>query len=368
MTTDEISKIDIELLHLDPYNPRLPERLHGADENQILTYLATTTAIEDLVSAIAENGFFPGEPLVAFSENGKIFVIEGNRRLTAVKLLQNPNLLDSPSKRLIEIVEEAKNKPQKLPVVMRENRASVLPYLGFRHITGVKQWEPLAKARYMRQLWDTTPATETPRSRYKQVASMIGSRSSHIKRSLDALAVYGIISNNDFYDLDSSDIKFSVLSTALADEPISRYIGISPRDADEEVTSTDPIIDAEHLDEDHIKNLAGWLFRRDEKGKARVAESREIRKLAHVLDNERATISFGSGSSLDYAYRLTKGSDEEFIELIYSSQSSLQQAASLVANVDYSPEAHEAAKDILNNIRLIGNTLKSARDGDTDEF
>lgn len=109
-----------------------------------------------------KNGFFPGEPLIAVKEGDKYTVVEGNRRLTAVKLIHNPYECDRPSSRMIEIAESAKDKLgtlEKLPVIVRDTRAEILPYLGFRHITGVKQWEPLSKARYIEQLLVSPPQT-----------------------------------------------------------------------------------------------------------------------------------------------------------------------------------------------------------------
>lgn len=89
-----------------------------------------------------------------------------------------------------------------LPVVVRATRQEVLPYLGFRHITGVKQWEPLAKARYLKQLFDMTNTTAVPGDRYAEVANAIGSRRDHVKRNLDALAVYEVIEQQDFFEID----------------------------------------------------------------------------------------------------------------------------------------------------------------------
>ena len=61
--TDEIRWIPIEMLLLDPENPRLPESL-ARDQQTMLDYIAETTTIEELMDAIAENDFFPGEPII----------------------------------------------------------------------------------------------------------------------------------------------------------------------------------------------------------------------------------------------------------------------------------------------------------------
>ena len=221
--------VELQDLYLDPQNPRLPTNI-GRTESDMLEYLAKYTSIEDLMNAIAENDYFPGEPLIAFKENNNFFVVEGNRRLTALKLINNPYTVRNPSSRSIEISENAAYKPQNIPVVVVESREAAIPYLGYRHITGVKQWEPLAKARYIKNVFDQlTDKTQDVNSRLKEVANIIGSRRDHIRRNLEALSVYKVIENNDFFEIENlseTSIKFSVLSTALADERFSSFVGI----------------------------------------------------------------------------------------------------------------------------------------------
>ena len=60
----EIEFISIDRLKLDPKNPRLPLSV-GRAEQEMLQYLADSTSIIELMNAIAENGYFPGEPVVA---------------------------------------------------------------------------------------------------------------------------------------------------------------------------------------------------------------------------------------------------------------------------------------------------------------
>jgi len=361
----EIKMIDVDLLHLDFRNPRLPSNVQKK-EKTILSYIASTTSLEDLMEAIAQNGFFPGEPLVAVKEDERYIVVEGNRRLSAVRLLNNPNEIDRPS-RLIQEIAGSCEKIEQLPVVVRDSREKVLPYLGYRHITGVKQWEPLSKARYMRELFLLTDGE--PAERYKKVAQMIGSRSNHIKRSLDALAVYEEIENEDFYGikgLDEESIKFAVLSTALADERIAVFVGSAIKNG-RETNHTHPIVNPDSLSRKSIEDLTNWLYRKGENGETKVGESRNLKRLGAVLDSEKAKTAFMGGSTLDYAFRLSKGSEEEFMEYLYNAQASLAQASGLVANIDYSEEALDVAREIRSNIKLIGKTL-SDKKVDDDEF
>ena len=368
-----IEYIPLNDLELDPENPRLPEMV-GRTSAEMINHIATTTSIEDLMSAIAENGFFPGEPLIAVKQGDKYIVVEGNRRLTAVKLIHDPSFCDRPSSRMLSISQSMTGKLQtldSLPVIVRDTRSEILPYLGFRHITGVKQWEPLAKARYIEQLFNLTNVSMSTGDRYLDVAKAIGSRKDHIKRNLDALAVYKLMEAQDFYGIDKLDeesIKFSILSTALADDRIGRYVGISRLEANGDVIPNHPINTPGVLRSEHVEELTRWLYEKDEKGRTKVGESRNIRELAAVIENSKALANFKNGADLKVAYQLTSDISQDFLELLFKAESVLIEAAGMVATVDYDKTAHDVARRINKNIVMIGRAIADKNVKDENEF
>lgn len=367
---NNIQSVNYKELSLDTQNPRLPESIRR-DPKSMIDYIAETTAIEDLMSAIAENGFFVGEPLVVVEDvPGEKIVVEGNRRLTAVTLLNEPAACSTPTTRMLQIVQSAKSSgkeiPNELPIVVRTRKDS-LPYLGFRHITGIQQWEPLAKARYLKNLYDMTPETLIEREKFLKVAQTIGSRVDYIRRSLYALAVYRIIELHSFFDiegLNDRSIKFAILSTALADERIRNFIEIS--NTETEVSDNDNF-DENKFDIGNIKQLTRWLFERDDNGKTRLGESRNLRKLSAIVSNSAALKSFIAGAHLDTSYELTSDNKADFMKLLYDSLALLSQASSMVATVEFDESALRVSQDIRDQIRHIGNTLttkKSEKDDD----
>jgi len=354
--------VNLENLFLDPKNPRLPTSINRTPQD-MLAYLAKYTSIEDLMNAIAENNYFAGEPLIAFRENDKFYVVEGNRRLTALKLINNPFEVSNPSTRSIEISENARYRPQQIPVVVVASREAAIPYLGYRHITGVKQWEPLAKARYIKSVFDLlTDHNENINIRLKEVANIIGSRRDHIRRNLEALNVYEVIEKNDFFEIENlneTSIKFSVLSTALADDRFSDFIGLDGDSA---------VLQPEILNTEHVKELTEWIYKKDKDGKTKLGESRNLRTLAAVISSPKAIEAFRRGASLQSSYRLTNFIGEDFMSYLYESENTIMEAASLVANVEFSEDAYEIIKRISQNVKLIGKTLKSKQMDEEDEF
>lgn len=93
---DTIRRIPYTNLHLDKeMNPRLPTRLIGKSDQEILKYMIEDANVIDLMASIGENGYFLGEPLlvVTTGQEDQFIVVEGNRRLSSVMLLHNPGLV-----------------------------------------------------------------------------------------------------------------------------------------------------------------------------------------------------------------------------------------------------------------------------------
>ena len=73
-------------LHFDPKNPRF-YRLNDATEDQrVIEEMLDDEGVQDLMASIGQKGYFEGEPLLVTREGGRLIVVEGNRRLAAVKL------------------------------------------------------------------------------------------------------------------------------------------------------------------------------------------------------------------------------------------------------------------------------------------
>ena len=81
----------LDNLSLDLENPRLPMsfRKEVRSKESIINWLLEDASIIELMLAIGENDFFIGEALLAIEsgEEGKYIIVEGNRRLASLFLL-----------------------------------------------------------------------------------------------------------------------------------------------------------------------------------------------------------------------------------------------------------------------------------------
>lgn len=343
--------ITLDRLLLDEKNPRLPTTI-GRQQATMIAYIARTTSIAEIMTAIAENGFFPGEPLIVIPGDGnKFIVVEGNRRLTALKLLQDPGLYGK-SKKIRDIADEAEHKPDVIPCVVFQHRDEVVNYLGYRHITGVKQWEPLAKARYIANYFlYHTDATAKPFDRYAEVARGIGSQGPYIKRQLDGLAIYECTETAGFFDisgLDEENISFSIVSTAVGYESVLEF-----------VSSCDhPFVERPCLRKKNIEHLMRWMFEQDEHGETRLGDSRNIQKLAVILADRDATKALIEGESVDRAYGRTKGLADDFASVLAAAENLTTKAVGMIALV----ELDDSHRNRINNIFKQARSLRSLAD------
>ena len=326
---NELLNIPLGNLRLDDENPRLPTTIKR-DHRSMLEYIARTSSITELMTAIGQHGYFPGEPLIVVpsgmkgAKKPKFTVVEGNRRLTALLLLQKPDLM--PKSSAVQVAaSEATYKPDAIPCIVFKNRSDVINYLGYRHITGIKQWEPLAKARYIAQYYESETSEKAKASeRYRAVARSIGSRPTFIKRQLDGLAIFRMVEEARFFDIDGLDeenISFSLITTALGYDSVLSFVS----------TSEHPYENPKEIKKAETKELVSWLFKKDAHGETLLGDSRNIRKLALIVENTDALQELRDGASLDVAYNKTKGVSDEFTELLVAVERDLSRIVSMVA-------------------------------------
>jgi hypothetical protein len=346
-----ITHLPVKLLDFDPMNPRWPRYLAKGDDGEIIEWMLREANAVELMVSIGAQGYFEGEPLIVVpskTEPKHFEVVEGNRRLTAVKLLSRPELATTRKKAVREAADAAKHKPKDLPVLIFDNREQILRYLAYRHVTGIEPWEPLQKARYLEQLASSTDFKKLPKDELRRrLAKEIGSNSNYVARLLTGLAVYEEIENANFFDipdLDERTISYSVLTTALTYEKLAKHIGLeSPTDDN-----------VKNIKKAGLKELVTWLFEKNREGQTRLGESRNLQKLARVVATSRALKRFRAGKPLAEADLLTSGAAESFRASVSEAKGRLEAARDCVHLVEvFTAEDADLLKEIQALTRLL---------------
>lgn len=319
MPDNKVSYIPLNQLHFDPMNPRLPGSLHQADDDKVLEYLLLECNLVELMQSIGEKSYFDGEPLLIVPrerpETG-YWVVEGNRRLGALKLLASNDAAPVKPREVEQVRAAATHKPSEVPALVFPRRDDILGYLGYRHITGIKEWSPLAKARYLKQLRAQYGADHV--AAHKALARTIGSKSTNVAKLLVGYALLehardaGIL--NEIRQTED-DIDFSLLTTGIGYDGIQQFIGLNGI-AD---------VDLGSLKNDEFKEFFKWVF--DRRGGSTVlGESRKFKELNRIVVHADALAAIRRAENIDTAFLYTSGPLDALRNFMLEAEKSLKAA------------------------------------------
>ena len=193
MSKDEVKTIDINKLLVNPSNPRFED---VDSENEAIKNIIQDNPdkLIKLASDIVENGLNPIDlPLVSPhpDKEGYYIVEEGNRRITAIKLLLSPKLskVDENSNKLYLKFKDLSqhidsNELKKINCVVSVNMESINHWIKLKHTgenkgAGTVSWTPEQKRRFEQkrlgitsvdvQILDFIESVGYPRSTIKSV-------------------------------------------------------------------------------------------------------------------------------------------------------------------------------------------------------
>jgi hypothetical protein len=349
--------IDVADLELDRQNPRLADfgLTDKAKSDEILQVLWAKMAVDEVALSIAANGFYRHEPLYASLEGGKYYVVEGNRRLAAVKLLIDPQLRAKVNATTLPNISAAdKKRLQTLPVIVCK-RNEIWSYLGFKHINGPQAWESYPKATYIGWVHNKLGVS------LEEISDRIGDKHSTVARLYDALMVLEQAEEEDVFDRDDrtkQHFSFSHLTTGLGYVGIQTFLGL-PRGDDKTIGKRRPV------PKSHVKQLGEfliWLYGRKSDDTEPVVQSQnpDLRRLDTILKNKEATAALRKGLTLNVSLEISKGDDRVFRESLVAAKQSLQKArGTVLTGYDGSGDLLETAEDIADLARSVLTDMQS---------
>ncbi|WP_299247723.1 hypothetical protein [uncultured Cytophaga sp.] len=336
--------IPVGLINLDPLNPRIVPYTEG---NKDLTEFDLTSILykhfdtQVIALSLVANGYFDEEPVILvpnklpegfefskypnvddltnqlkqYVEKGEIkfTVVEGNRRVSTIKILTNSGLREKifsdknypeiPSKEILEDISI-------IPCIIYENRESVSSYLGVRHIAGLLKWEAFAKAYYIAD----TIEKEKQKGRseleaLQHVQQIVGDRSDTIRKQYITYKLF--LEARDDLDFDTKPLieDFSLMTVLYNSPAIREYMKV---ESYAKVNLDERIVPIKSLPE--FTNILTWIFGNSKTGeKAILTDSRNItNQLSYVVNNETARNYLIEFKDLDGAFERTNG-EKEFL-------------------------------------------------------
>ncbi|MCX7011682.1 MAG: hypothetical protein NTW86_03790 [Candidatus Sumerlaeota bacterium] len=339
-------RVPVKSLLLDAGNPRLVEFGLGpkTSQKEILKALWEHMAVDEVAYSIAASGFWAHEHLLATEEGGKRIVIEGNRRLVAVKVL-----LDDELRRELRATDLPPLPPtfrsdletNGLPVIFIKRREDLWQYLGFKHVNGPAKWDSYAKAQYVAYVRKTigVPLSE--------IALQIGDRHRTVQRFYRALMVIEQAERNRVWKREycyGGKLAFSHLMTALDYEGFMQFLHL--RQKNEE--SPEPV-NPKRIKE--LGEVCTWLWGDTRENTPPVIRSQnpDLRRLSAILaePSGAALQALRRDRRLEEAYEISRGDTTVFRSALQDAKQALMKAQARVST------GYDGEKDVLEQARLI---------------
>ncbi len=221
--------LPISQLLLDPNNYRFqdtedwvradPTRLGEESVQQRAYTRIKPEGINELVRSIITNGFLPIERLVVRkyrdgNKGDRFLVLEGNRRLAALRQIQEHNDQGVPTPP--EVLEVLDAVP--VVVVDPEDQAIHTSLMGIRHVGGIKQWGGYQRAKLVTELKDEHNLSSG------EVADRLGMTAHEVNRRYRAFkALEQMLADEEYAEFGSSKM-YPIFHEAVSVPQIKEWL------------------------------------------------------------------------------------------------------------------------------------------------
>jgi hypothetical protein len=357
----EATKVPVDLLDFDENNPRFtPDKKPvGSGDEAVIAMLATSADLSELIQSISTSGYINIEPIIVIERDGRLAVLEGNRRLAAVKVLRDPELAKA-ARVSVPPMEAAKAASLNEILAFRvAHEDDARDLIGFKHINGPQSWDAFAKARFAARWLDGEHAKQAagqPSMNLQQIASRMGDQHMTMHRMVAALYVLNQAERVGVYDINDRKRKsfsFSHLYTGLSYEEFTSYLGMPRPDR-----AADPSVEPVPADKfPELRNLLTWLYGSKDRDQEPAVQSQnpDLGRLREVLASPAAIRILAERNNLDEAVISATPVDVRFQRHLINANAELQHAQSTLEGFDpiAQPELQPIADSALKRANIV---------------
>ena len=356
------TKVPVDCLRMDRENPRLTARMDHRSEAALIAELYRGAELDELLQSMSANGYLDIEPLVVVegTESRELVVLEGNRRLAAIRLLCEEDVGarirrdEGLSLSIPEIPERLRPSFEQVTVYRVSDREQARPLIGFKHINGPQKWDAYAKARFATKWYREAGVG------LDEIATAIGDRHDTIKRMVSAVYVLEQASDEGLFQVEDrmpKKFNFSHLYTALARSQYMEYLGLTGGWArhDPEPNPIPP----ERAPE--LRQLLRWIYgsKEDDEKPVVVRQNPDIKRLGEVLAKPEAIHELEVSANLDRAHEVAESVTARFSKSLIDARRVLQAAVGSVRAYDGRDESLlEISEDIKETADLLHARMK----------
>lgn len=339
---NQIKRLGSNELTFDKLNPRMVEFTGLSDEAKIINALWQNMAVNEIVMSILANGFFENEAMYAVKEDDKYVVVEGNRRLAAVRAILDPDIIRNGGMNKYReritpaIISQLKSN---LPVVVLNNREEAWRYIGFKHVNGAVKWDSFAKAEYIAQVHNTFGVP------LESIAEQIGDSNRTTLKLYQGLMVLEQAERFTHFNREDkyySKLYFSHLYTAIGYEGYQKFLSL-----DSTKLTENPVPESHYKE---LEEVMTWIFGSKEQDLKPIIRSQnpDIRKLNQVLLNPESVQLLRARNDFDVAFDNSQNGINVLFESIMAARADVQKALS---KLDF----YDGREDVLQSVMTLAN-------------
>lgn len=359
MYTDDLEEksIPFDDIVLDPNNPRFfTEKSTGdipdakvADERVQERAWASIEGlgIQELYHSILRNGFLPLDKIVVRAlPSGKYVVVEGNRRLAALKLLRSGIEEGTIDEEHIddEYLNNLYDATNELVVLVYDGDVGhdiswILQ--GVRHIGGIRPWQPAQRARLV------ADQIESKGLSFSEAGQKFGLSAQAVGRLYRAYKALEQMRQDDDFQGKARNEYFSLFEEAIRNKQTRDWLGWQDESTEFENNS-------------NLKQFYSWIVPDDDRENVRrIHDPKQIKKLGTLVADETNRVLLDRVDdhevSLDWAYDSVIKTPTE-----YDWRSAVQEAIHLVGRIPQASIAKNSAAllDMLNELDSSIHGLK----------
>lgn len=186
-------------LELDPQNVRLDlatSERSKIDQGSIINDLFANENAFQILENVVENGWFVDEIPTVVKIRNKLVVIEGNRRIAALKVLQNPLLAPSFHTK-VKPLSNSVIPIKEVDVLLAPNRNDVSNLLASRHTkVTTRPWKPLRQAHFYYSQLSSKISVDDLKIKYKGV---------DVEKFIKMCEIHKIAASYEFDDISTNN-------------------------------------------------------------------------------------------------------------------------------------------------------------------
>lgn len=343
-------------LVFDYGNPRLTDEVGPLPKNEkdMIGLLSQAADIDELLRSIAQNGYLPFDDMVVIRDkDGKFKVLEGNRRLAAVRLFKNPQLAADLEITLPVIGPDQLKTLDELPVKIVSSEDDARAYIGFKHINGPHKWDALSKAKYSMR-WVDQGGT------LREIARTFGDTHNTVARQLNGLRVLEQAKRGGFKldDTYRTRFAFSHLYTGLSQSGAQQYLGLSDRPTE---TDWGPSpVPSKNVPS--LRRYMRWLYGSRSEAVPPIIgkQNPDLGRLNRVLSDSVATNVLESTDDLDEAYEEVEPRSKRFVNALLQARGNCDEALKLASDFDGLDDTIvPTAQTLMNSAAAIHKLVQS---------